>query len=135
MITLEHVAIWTNDLEKLKDYYIQFFDAVANEKYTNPLKQFESYFLSFASGARLELMKKPDIPANKNDSLEAQHLGIIHLAFGVATMQEVDAKATALLSAGYPILSGPRKTGDGYYEFETLDPDNNRLEVTTPFRD
>lgn len=127
---LEHVAIWTRQLEVLKDYYIKYFGAIPNDKYTNEKKQFQSYFLRFQSGARLEIMSRPDIPENKNDTVQAQYLGIIHLAFGVNTMQEVDAKATQLQADGFTILSGPRKTGDGYYEFETLDPDNNRLEVT-----
>ena len=130
---LEHVAIWTNNLEELKEYYMKYFGAKPNDKYINPLKQFESYFLSFESGARLELMKMTGIPENMNDTVRKQHLGIIHLAFGVKTMDEVDAKAKQLENDGLPILSGPRKTGDGYYEFETLDPDNNRLEVTTTY--
>ena len=132
-MTLEHVAIWTADLEKLKAYYIKYFGATPNEKYTNAARHFESYFLSFQSGARLELMTRPDIPANINDTISKQHRGIIHLAFGVDTMEEVEQKARQLAADGYSILSGPRKTGDGYYEFETLDPDNNRLEVTTPY--
>jgi lactoylglutathione lyase len=131
---IEHVAIWTNDLEKLKKYYERYFNAVSNEKYINPNKQFESYFLSFESGARLELMQKPGIPENLNDTVERQHKGIIHLAFGVQTMEEVDKKAQELRIAGFSILSGPRKTGDGYYEFETLDPDNNRIEVSTLYK-
>ena len=70
-----------------------------------------------------------------HDRVEAQHLGIIHLAFGVDTMEAVDQKARELKENGFPILSGPRKTGDGYYEFETLDPDHNRIELTTLFKD
>jgi lactoylglutathione lyase len=128
---LEHAAIWTRDLERLKNYYQHYFGAVANDKYINEKKGFESYFLSFSTGARLELMAMPGIPLNLNDTVAQQHLGIIHLAFGVASRREVDEKAMELRSAGFPILSGPRKTGDGYYEFETLDPDNNRIEVTT----
>jgi len=127
---IEHVAIWTNQLERLKDFYVKYFDGVANSKYTNESKQFHSYFLTFRSGARLELMSMPGIPGNTNDTISKQHLGIIHLAFGVDTIAEVDQKANELSAAGFPVLSGPRKTGDGYYEFETLDPDNNRLEVT-----
>jgi lactoylglutathione lyase len=127
---LEHVAIWTNQLEALRKYYIKYFDASPSDKYTNETKSFHSYFLSFESGARLELMTMPAIPANENDTTQKQHLGIIHLAFGVDTMEEVGAKATQLRADGFPILSGPRRTGDGYYEFETLDPDNNRIEVT-----
>ncbi len=133
-MTLEHVAIWTQNLEQLKDFYVTYFGGLPNEKYNNPQKQFSSYFIRFKSGARLELMSRPDIPANVNDSIVKQYLGIIHLAFGVDTMDELDRKAEELKNAGFQILSGPRKTGDGYYEFETLDPDNNRIEVTTIFR-
>ena len=129
-MTLEHVAIWADKLEELKDFYVKYFEGEANQKYTNHSKQFNSYFLTFKSGARLELMSMPGIPENNNDRVMKQHKGIIHLAFGVDTIAEVDAKAVELKDAGFPILSGPRKTGDGYYEFETLDPDNNRLEVT-----
>lgn len=133
-MTLEHVAIWTQNLEQLKDFYVTYFGGLPNEKYNNPQKQFSSYFIRFKSGARLELMSRPDIPVNVNDSIVKQYLGIIHLAFGVDTMDELDRKAEELKNAGFQILSGPRKTGDGYYEFETLDPDNNRIEVTTIFR-
>lgn len=132
-MTLEHVAIWTDDLEKLKDFYVKHFGGVANSKYTNETKQFQSYFLTFKSGARLELMTMPGVPGNSNDTITKQHIGIIHLAFGVDTISEVDQKAIELKAAGFLILSGPRKTGDGYYEFETLDPDNNRIEVTCSY--
>ena len=130
LMTLEHVAIWTDDLERLKDYYTKYFGAVSNEKYTNEKKQFHSYFLTFKSGARLEIMTMPNVPENVNDTIVKQHKGIIHLAFGVDTIQEVKDKANELQADGFQILSGPRMTGDGYFEFETLDPDNNRLEVT-----
>jgi len=132
-MTLEHVAIWTNQLERLKEYYIKYFQATSNDKYINSSTGFNSYFLSFASGARLELMSMPAIPGNQNDTIQRQHLGIIHLAFGVGTIDEVEEIARELQVDGYPILRGPRKTGDGYYEFETLDPDNNRIEVTAVY--
>ena len=130
-MTIEHIAIWTSNLEKLKAYYMKYFDGVPNEKYINAKKGFESYFLHFDSGARLELMQMHGIPENTNDTVSAQHQGIIHLAFGVESPDLVDLKAAQLKEDGYQILSGPRITGDGYYEFETLDPDNNRLEVTS----
>jgi lactoylglutathione lyase len=133
-MTLEHAAIWTRQLEVLRNFYCLYFEAISNSKYSNKQKGFESYFLSFTSGARLELMSMPGIPENENDTVQCQHLGLIHLAFGVDTMDEVDQKALQLKNAGYKILSGPRKTGDGYYEFETLDPDHNRIEVTTVFQ-
>ena len=130
---LEHVAIWTEQLDVLRDYYIKYFRGSSNAKYVNEMKGFQSYFISFESGARLEIMSRIDIPPNLNDHIK-QYLGIIHIAFAVETMEEVDKKAEELGTAGYSILSGPRRTGDGYYEFETLDPDNNRLEVTTIYR-
>jgi lactoylglutathione lyase len=132
---IDHVAIWTTQLEKLKDYYVKFFNGRANEKYLNKDSHFESYFVSFDSGTRLELMQKPGIPPNLNDTVGKQYLGIIHLSFGLGNMSLVDAKLDELRKEGYNILKGPRKTGDGYYEFETLDPDNNRIEVSTIFRE
>ena len=132
-MTLEHIAIWTNQLEVLREFYCRHFGGRSNQKYINDAKGFQSYFISFSSGARLELMSRTDIPKNLNDPLQ-QYMGIIHIAFSVDTMQEVEKKAAELKAAGFPILSGPRKTGDGYYEFETMDPDNNRLEVCTIFR-
>ena len=130
---LEHIAIWTNQLDILRGYYEQYFGGQSNDKYTNPTTGFQSYFLTFKSGARLEIMSKPNIPPNQNDTIDEQYLGLIHFAFEVETMVEVEEKAVELQKAGFKILRGPRKTGDGYYEFETLDPDNNRLEVQSLF--
>jgi lactoylglutathione lyase len=128
---LDHVAIWTDDIERLKNYYEKYFGGQSNDMYTNVGKQFHSYFISFESGARLEIMSMPNIPDNTNDTINAQYKGLIHLAFGVDTKQEVDEKAMLLEANGYKIINGPRISGDGYYEFVTLDPDNNRLEVIT----
>lgn len=127
---IEHIAIWTHQLEALKGFYIKHFNGQAGSIYHNEKKGFKSYFLSFGSGARMEIMSAPGIPENLNDTAQAQHQGLIHMAFEVASMKEVDMKAKELSSAGFPILDGPRVTGDGYYEFVTLDPDLNRLEVT-----
>jgi lactoylglutathione lyase len=128
---LEHVAIWTDNLEQLKDFYTKYFDGFPSTKYTNETNQFCSYFLTFKSGARLEIMTMPGIPDNANNTITAQHKGLIHLAFGIESKAEVDEMAGKLAIDGYKILDGPHKTGDGYYEFTTLDPDNNRVEVTT----
>ncbi len=81
---IDHVAIWTANIERLKDYYSKYFSGVANEKYSNSENQFESYFLSFQSGSRQEIMSMKSIPENLNDRVGNQHLGIIHLAFGVS---------------------------------------------------
>ena len=100
---LEHVAIWTDQLELLKAYYVKYFSGQANQKYTNHEKKFSSYFIQFASGARLEIMSMPNIPDNLNDKIIRQHKGIIHLAFGVDTLQEVDEKAVQLKADGFAI--------------------------------
>ena len=134
-MTIDHVAIWTTQLERLKDYYVKYFNGSANEKYTNREKHFESYFVTFDSGTRLELMQMPGIPQNLNDPIVKQHQGIIHLAFGMENMDMVNEKLNELSQDGFKILRGPSKTGDGYWEFETLDPDNNRIEVTAVFKD
>ena len=128
---LEHTAIWCNDLETLKDFYVHFLDGISNEKYVNEAKSYESYFISFGAGARLELMSKPNLPDNLNDTLTTQHKGIIHLAFEAATKEAVNEKVRLFAANGFRILDGPRVTGDGYYEFVTHDPENNRIEITT----
>lgn len=131
-ITIDHIAIWTPDLEKLKNYYVKFFSAVVNEKYFNPVTSFESYFLKFDGGSSIEIMHKPGI--SKNDS-SGLFFGLTHIAFGVENMDFVRKKAEELSNEGYQIIQGPRKTGDGFFEFETLDPDNNRIEVTTMYHE
>lgn len=128
---LDHIAIWTDNLELLKDYYVNYLDGVSNEKYINNKTGFQSYFITFNSCSRLEIMSVSGIPENKNDTIINQHKGLIHMAFGVETIQEVDLKAKQLEVNGFRIISNPRITGDGYYEFVTLDPDNNRIEITT----
>lgn len=134
-MTLDHVAIWTTDLEKLKDFYVIRFGGAANEKYVNQKTGFESYFITFGSGSRLELMQMPGIISGQADSLGKQCTGIAHLAFGMKDMDSVIAKSEELKNDGFLIIRGPRLTGDGYFEFETLDPDGNRIEVTTIFHE
>ena len=126
---IEHLAIWTYDLERLKYFYTCYFHVTASEKYLNPAHQFESYFLSFDSGARLEIMQMAGIPVSRNDQL-AQFTGLIHLAVSVGSNQQVDALTLRLQHDGYRVLDGPRTTGDGYYESVVLDPDCNRIEIT-----
>ena len=126
---IEHVAIWCRDLEGLRQFYETYFDARSNPKYANETKGFESYFLSFDSAARIELMRMPSIPGTADDAY-AQATGLAHLAFSVGSEERVDALTAALASAGYEVLDGPRRTGDGYYESAVLDPEKNRIEIT-----
>jgi lactoylglutathione lyase len=130
---IDHVAIWTSNLEQLKNYYTKYFNGKAGEKYLNKETKFESYFVSFESGTRIELMNMPDISLNGISQPGMKHQGLTHLAFGVENMEQVLEKARELENNGFTILRGPRKTGDGYFEFETSDPDNNRIEVATRF--
>ncbi|MFM2612860.1 VOC family protein [Vibrio campbellii] len=126
---IEHIAIWTERLEELKAFYEKYFNAVSNDKYHNPTKQFSSYFLSFESGARLELMSMEGVTACEK-SHAMQVTGLAHFAFGLGSEQAVDQLAKTLVDDGYQWIDGPRQTGDGYYESCILDPDGNRLELT-----
>jgi len=126
---IEHVAIWVEDLEQCRDFYTRFFGAVAGEKYHNRTKSFQSYFLSFSDGARLEIMQKPGVPS-RPDAPEKEWKGITHLAFSTGSRERVDALTEQLRQAGYTILGEPRTTGDGYYESVVADPEGNRIEIT-----
>ncbi len=126
---IEHVAIWTRRIVQLKEFYETYFGAEASSKYVNPETKFESYFLSFSSGARLELMRSPKV-ADLPDSSEAQPTGYAHLAFSVGSREQVERLTARLSAAGYNVASAPRFTGDGYYESVVLDPDGNRVEIT-----
>jgi lactoylglutathione lyase len=128
-VRIEHVAIWCRDLEILRAFYETTFGARSSEKYVNEATGFESYFLSFDSGARLELMHLQSIPQTTNDPYE-QFTGLVHLAISVGSETRVDELTNELKKAGYAVLDGPRRTGDGYYESVVLDPENNRIEIT-----
>ena len=129
MITVHHIAIWVDDLEFMKTFYVKYFNAVCNEKYTNPKKQFESYFISLGDGgARIELMRRPDIAANSG--LNNQAIGLAHFAITVGDEKAVNILTERLRADGYTIAGEPRITGDGYYESVVLDPEGNYLELT-----
>ncbi|HEX7028110.1 MAG TPA: VOC family protein [Gammaproteobacteria bacterium] len=125
---IEHIALWTDDLDRLIDYYVRYFGATSGERYRNDSKGFESCFLTFESGARLEIMKTTSHSPVKLGP-GAERMGLTHLAMSVGSEQGVNELTRRLEQDGYPILDGPRRTGDGYYESVTLDPDGNRVEV------
>ena len=126
---IEHVAMWTVDLERMKAFYENYFDGKAGDKYINIQKRFESYFLTFFTGARLELMRRDDISGAGGDVTQ-EHPGLIHLAFAVGSREGVDSLTNRLQSDGYHVEDGPRRTGDGYYESCVIDPEGNRIEIT-----
>jgi len=128
MSRIEHVAIWTEDLERLAEFYGKYFGAIAGDRYVNPRKGFESLFLSFEGGARIEVMKSSTLNPVKHER-GAQRMGYAHLAVSVGSAQSVDALTNRLKQDGFDVLDGPRRTGDGYYESVVLDPDGNRVEI------
>jgi len=128
-MNIEHIAIWTKDLEKMRVFYEKYFMGKSNEKYRNDKKGFESYFISFDSGARLEIMQMPTIPTSKNNVHE-QFIGLSHFAVSVGTQEKVDVLTKILENDGFEIVGQPRWTGDGYYESVVLDPEQNRIEIT-----
>ena len=124
---IEHAAICVNDIEAEKKFFTRYFGASAGEMYHNKNTGFSSYFLSFDGGARLELMTAPEL--QDMDKLPLR-TGFAHLAFSVGSCKEVDALTERLRADGYAVVSGPRVTGDGYYESCILDAEGNRIEMT-----
>ncbi len=125
---IEHIAIWTKDLEKMKRFYLKYFKLTSSEKYFNPKKKFSSYFLSFENGARIELMHRPDISEFLDQSI--QKFGLTHFAISVGTKESVDNMTDLIRKNGYKIVGEPRVTGDGYYESVIEDPEGNLIELT-----
>ncbi len=129
MAHIEHIALWTQDIERLVKFYSGYFGATVGPAYTNPAKGFESRFLRFDDGARIELMKTTGLSPTVMDPGE-QRMGLTHLAITIGSEERVEALSERLRTDGYAITDGPRRTGDGYYESVVLDPDGNRIEIT-----
>ena len=125
-VRLEHVGLWVRDLEGVAAFYEKYFGARIGGLYQNTRKGFESRFLEFAGGARLEVMRRTDITQRAAD----EQLGLAHVALAIGDEAAVDALAARFRGDGQPPLDGPRRTGDGYYECVVRDPEGNRVEVT-----
>ena len=128
MIRLDHLALYTSQLEVIRQFYEKYFGATANEKYLNPRKEFESYFLSFAGETRLEIMQKKSVNSGTDSDAE-EYLGLTHFALLLGSKASVDQLTERLRADNYRIVGEPRTTGDGYYESVILDPDGNRVEL------
>jgi len=126
LIRVNHIGLYVHDLERAREFYEHFFGATAGGKYHNPRTGFESYFLSFDEGPRLELMTCPGLLEGE----PAQKPGWNHLAISTGSAAAVDDLTRQLALAGYPASSGPRTTGDGYYESVVPDPEGNLIEIT-----
>ena len=124
---IEHIAMYVNDLEKARDFFVTYLGGKANAGYRNPRTGFCSYFIAFDDGARLELMHKPGL---HDDAGHPDCTGYAHIAFSVGSKERVDALTETLRQAGYAVTSGPRTTGDGYYESCIVAVEGNQIEIT-----
>lgn len=124
---LTHIAIWTAQLERARQFYVTYFNGKSNEMYVNPQKGFASYFVTFegAAGASLEIMQRTDVTEQR----EGLFIGLAHFAFSVGSKERVDAMIALFRKDGYTIVGEPRTTGDGFYEGAVADPDGNVVEI------
>lgn len=127
VLKIEHVAMYVNDLEGAKDFFEKYLGASANEGYHNKTTNFRSYFLTFNDGARLEIMNRPGMD---DPEKTLNRTGLIHIAFSVGSREKVDELTRQLEDDGYEVISGPRTTGDGYYESCVIGIEGNQIEIT-----
>ncbi|BDC92112.1 VOC family protein [Treponema bryantii] len=124
---IEHIALYVNELEKARDFFVNYLNGTSNAGYHNPKTDFRSYFISFEDGARLELMHKPEMTDNEK---HLNRTGYAHVAFSLGSKEKVDSLTAKLKSDGYEVISGPRTTGDGYYESCIVAIEGNQIEFT-----
>ena len=124
---IEHIAMYVNDLEAARDFFVKYFGSKSNTGYHNAKTDFRSYFLSFDDGARLEIMNKPQMSDSAKD---ISRTGYIHIAFSLGSAEKVDQLTERLRSDGFEVISGPRTTGDGYYESCIIGIEGNQIELT-----
>lgn len=124
---IEHIAMYVNDLESVRDFFVKYFGAVCNDGYYNSTTGFRSYFLLFDDGARLEIMNKPQM---EDEVKSPVRTGYIHIAFSVGSKEKVDFLTRQMQEDGYEVVSGPRTTGDGYYESCIIGIEGNQIEIT-----
>lgn len=124
---IEHVAMYISHLEEARDFFVKYLGAKSNDGYRNPRTGFRSYFLTFDDGTRLELMNKPTMI---DDAKVPERTGYAHIAFSVGSKEAVDTLTARLRADGYAVVSGPRATGDGYYESCILAVEDNQIEIT-----
>lgn len=124
---IDHIAMYVNDLEAAKDFFVKYFGASPGDEYHNPKTGFRSYFLSFDDGARLEIMNKPQMSGSMKT---VDRTGYIHIAFSLGSKERVDELTEKIREDGFEIISGPRVTGDGYYESCVVGVEGNIIEIT-----
>ena len=121
---IEHIAIWTRDIEVMRAFYSEALGGASGRLYENRVTGFKSYFMSFGEGPRLELMHQPGRAPSSTPA------GGGHIALALGSRAAVDEAIATLRQRGVLVESDPRVTGDGYYEAVVLDPERNRIELT-----
>ncbi len=124
---LEHIAMYVNDLESARDFFVKYLGGISNDGYHNEETGFRSYFVSFDDGARLEIMNKPNIFEDDN---RVSRMGYAHIAFSVGSKEKVDELTKRITDDGFRLQSPPRVTGDGYYESCIIGFEGNLIEIT-----
>ena len=124
---IEHVAMYVNNLETARDFFVKYLGGESNDGYHNVNTDFRSFFISFDDGARLELMNKPGLVDSEK---QLTRTGYIHIAFSVGSKEKVDELTDRLKNDGFEVVSGPRTTGDGYYESCIVAIEGNQIEIT-----
>ena len=124
---IEHIAMYVTDPERARDFFVKYLGGVSNDGYHNVKTDFRSFFVSFEDGARLEIMTKPEII---DDEKPLNRTGYAHIAFSVGSKEKVDELTEKLKADGYEVISGPRTTGDGYYESCIIGIEGNQVEIT-----
>ena len=126
VVCIDHAALYVRDLEACRDFFVKYFGARANQGYHNQATGFRSYFLTFLGGTRLEIMTRPELALMPKDNF----VGYAHVALSVGSAEQVDALTAALRADGYEVTSGPRTTGDGYYESCIAGPEGILVEIS-----
>ena len=124
---IEHIAMYVNDLEAAREFFIKYLGGTSNDGYHNKKTDFRSYFISFEGETRLEIMNKPDMT---NDKKHLNRTGYAHIAFSVGSKEAVNDLTERLKNDGFEVISGPRTTGDGYYESCVVAIEGNQIEIT-----
>lgn len=124
---INHIALYVSNLDGARNFFETYFKGEANEIYHNPKTGLRTHFISFPDGGRLEIMNRPEVI---DESFNPYRLGLIHIAFSVGSKNEVDSLTARLAADGYEVISGPRTTGDGYYESCVKGFENCLIEIT-----
>lgn len=124
---IEHIAMYVNELEAARDFFITYLGGRSNDGYHNKNTDFRSYFITFDDGSRLELMTRPGLDDQEKP---LNRTGYAHIAFSIGSKDKVDSLTAELKDAGFEVVSGPRTTGDGYYESCIVAIEENQIEIT-----